>query len=139
VLEATAIWLLAPTAIEADFRREYHDARIAHWLTGAMSSREFLVLVNHLSDESEFKTLAPKPFGRGGDWSEAMQIAAETHKEFALYRASKYVEGPNEYVPQVFISPGDRLAAAEEAAAEAREEYEGAEVLGNMFRQAGWS
>lgn len=80
-----------------------------------MSSREFMVLVQHLSDDSAFKAIAPKPFGRDGDWPEAVQIAAETHKEFALYRASKYVGGSNEYVPQVFLSPGERYAAFLEA------------------------
>jgi hypothetical protein len=38
-----------------------------------MSSREFLVLVRHLGDDSQFKTLAPQPYGRDGDWPEAMQ------------------------------------------------------------------
>lgn len=79
-----------------------------------MSSREFLVLVQHLPEDSEFKAIAPKPFGRDGDWPESVQIWAETHKEFALHRASKYVGGPNEYVPQVFISPPERAAAAAE-------------------------
>jgi hypothetical protein len=80
-----------------------------------MSSREFIVLVQHLPDDSEFKAIAPKPYGRGGDWPEPVAIAAETHKEFALYRASKYVGGSNEYVPQVFLAPAERLAAAREA------------------------
>lgn len=89
--------------------------RIADWLTGAMSSREFMVLVEHLGDESNFKTLAPHPFGRDGDWSEARKIAAKTHEELALNRASKYVGGENEYIPQVFIAPPERLAAWREA------------------------
>lgn len=115
MLDAAAIWILAPTAIEADLRREYPGTRLADWLTGAMSSREFMVLVEHLSDNSVFKTVAPKPFGRDGDWSEAMKIAAKTHEELALNRASKYVGGDNEYIPQVFIAPPERLAAWREA------------------------
>jgi hypothetical protein len=128
VLEATAIWLLAPTAIEADFRREYHGARLKHWLTGEMSSREFLVLVRELKDTSRFKSIAPPPFGRDGDWPEDVKIAAKTHEELALYRASKYVGGPNEYVPRVFISPPERAAAAAEVAEE-REAAMGLEFL----------
>lgn len=128
-----AIWLLAPTAIEADFR--FRGLRIADWLTGVMSSREFLVLVGKLPDNSAFKSEAPQPFGRGGDWPLALSIAAETHKELAMYRAAKYVGSPNEYAPTVFLTPQDRRVAV----AEAVEEAEGAEVLSNMFRQAGWS
>lgn len=97
-----------------------------------MSSREFLVLVQHLPDTSEFKTHAPKPFGRDGDWTEAMKIAAETHKELALYRASKYVGSSNEYVPQVFIAPPERLAAALEAV----EEQQAADDLELMLSMA---
>lgn len=109
-----SIWLLAPTAIEADFR--FRGLRIADWLRGTMSSREFLVLVQYLDDESAFKKLAPKPYGRDGDWSEAVQIAAKTHEEFAMYRASKYVGGPHEYRPMVFIPPAERAAQAAESA-----------------------
>lgn len=115
-MEAVSIWLLAPTAIEADFR--FRGLRIADWLTGKMSSREFLVLLRHLEDTSAFKTLAPEPYGRDGNWTEAVQIAAKAHEEFAMYRASKYVGGPNEYMPQVFISPLERAAYAAEAAEE---------------------
>lgn len=107
------MWLLAPTAIEADFR--FRGLRIADWLTGTMSSREFLVLVQHLPGNSEFKTGAPQPFGRDGDWPESLRILAETHKELALYRAAKYVGSPNEYVPQIFITPSERLAAYAES------------------------
>lgn len=114
MLEAAAIWLLAPTAIEADFR--FRGLRIADWLTGAMSSREFLVLVRHLGDDSEFMKLAPHPYGRDGDWPEAVKIAAKTHEELALNRASKYVGSEYEYVPMVFIAPPERAAAAAEAA-----------------------
>jgi hypothetical protein len=115
-MEAVSIWLLAPTAIEADFR--FRGLRIADWLTGKMSSREFLVLLRHLEDTSAFKTLAPEPYGRDGNWTEAVQIAAKAHEEFAMYRASEYVGGPNEYMPQVFISPLERAAYAAEAAEE---------------------
>lgn len=115
MLDAAAIWLLAPTAIEADLRREYPGVRIADWLRGDMTSREFIVLVEHLTDESDFKTSAPQPFGRDGDWSEAMKIAAKTHEELALNRASKYVGGDNEYIPEVFIAPPERLAAWRQA------------------------
>jgi hypothetical protein len=97
-----------------------------------MSSREFIVLLEFLDDESPYKTFAPKPFGRDGDWPEARKIAAETHKEFALYRASKYVGGSNEYVPQVFLSPGERLAAF----LEAQEEREAAMDLENLLSNA---
>ena len=82
-----------------------------------MSSREFVVLVRKLPDDgSAFKAEAPKPFGRGGDWPEWVQMLAETHKENALYRASKYVGGPNEYVPQVFIPPAERAELARQMA-----------------------
>jgi len=97
-----------------------------------MSSREFLVLVNRLTDESEFKREAPPPFGRGGDWSEAMKIAAETHKEVALNRAAKYAGGDNAYIPKVFIAPPERL----QAALEAREDLEAAMDLENLLSKA---
>lgn len=119
VREAIAVWLLEPTAIEADFRREYHDVTIADWLHGRMSSREFLVLVDKLPDRSAFKRDAPKPFGRDGDWTDAMEIAKETHKELALYRASKYAGGCYEYAPMVFLNPSERIDAAERAREEA--------------------
>lgn len=116
--QAVAIWLLAPTAIEADFKREYHDTTIADWLTGSMSSREFLTLVEELTDDSSFKKKAPKPFGRDGNWSDAVQIAAKTHEEIAQYRASKYVGSEHEYRPEIFIAPPERAAIAAEAAEE---------------------
>lgn len=118
MLEAIAIWLLAPKAIEADLKREYPGTKIADWLTGSMSSREFLVLVQELKDDSSFKTKAPPPYGRDGDWPEVVQIAAKTHEEFAMYRASKYVNGPNEYMPMIFIAPSKRAEIAAEAAEE---------------------
>lgn len=116
MLEAVRVWLLAPTAIEADFR--FRGLRIADWLTGSMSSREFLVLVRHLDDDSAFKTLAPNPYGRDGNWPEAVQIAAKTHEEIALNRASKYVGSEHEYIPKIFIAPPERAAMAAEAAEE---------------------
>lgn len=95
---------------------------IADWLQGTrdehgrlkLSSRRLLVILEKLPDESEFKTWAQ----RAGDWTEAMMIAAETHKEIALNRASKYVGSENEYVPMIFIPPSERVAAARENAEE---------------------
>lgn len=114
------MWLLAPTAIEADLRREYPGVRLRDWLHGEMTSREFMVLIEYLSDDSGFKAIAPKPFGRDGDWPLAIKMAAKTHEELALNRASKYVGGDNEYIPQVFIPPPEQLAAFMEAQEERR-------------------
>jgi hypothetical protein len=71
-----------------------------------MSSRELLVLLEHLPEAGVYKTAL-----RGGKWPEWMQIIAEIHKEVALYRASYYVGGDNEYQPAGFLDPSERERA----------------------------
>lgn len=83
-----------------------------------MSSRLFLNLVYRLDEDSEFKTYAAPPFGRDGNWPEALQIAAAMHNEIAADRASKYVDTPHEYRYTEFLSPADRRLRLEEALAE---------------------
>ncbi|OBB15113.1 hypothetical protein A5761_15000 [Mycolicibacterium setense] len=120
------MWSCYPDEIEADFEREYPGTNIGWWHRGdrdehgclKLSSRKFLNLIYRLSEASEFKTYAVPPFGRDGDWPEALQIAAATHNEIAAYRASKYVDTPHEYRYTEFVSPPDRRARAEEAAAD---------------------
>ncbi|OBK50103.1 hypothetical protein A5656_27510 [Mycobacterium gordonae] len=65
-----------------------------------------------------------------------MQILAETHKELALYRASHYVGGENQYTPKVFLDPVERekahaAALANEAAIE--------EAQDDMADELGWT
>ncbi|AWG57388.1 hypothetical protein DDT47_15725 [Mycobacteroides abscessus] len=48
-----------------------------------------------------------------------MQMLKEIHKEIALYRASKYVGGDHEYIPQVFLSLPERIEHFGREAAEA--------------------
>lgn len=99
---------------------------IGHWHRGdrdehdclRLSSRKLLNLIHRLPETSEFKTYAAPPFGRDGDWPEAVQIAAAMHNEIAAYRASKYVGTPHEYRYTEFVSPPQRHLRAQEAAAE---------------------
>lgn len=81
-----------------------------------MSSRRLLVLLEHAPEVGPYKTAL-----RGGDWPEWMQMIKEIHKEIALNRASKYVGGPNEYRPNVFLSPTERVEHHDEKAAEDQE------------------
>ncbi|MBU8833597.1 hypothetical protein [Mycolicibacterium goodii] len=53
--EALQLWKRYPKQIEAGLRAEYPGAHIRQWLTGEMSSREFMVLIEGLSGDSWFK------------------------------------------------------------------------------------
>ncbi|BAP98786.1 hypothetical protein PROPHIGD104-2_53 [Mycobacterium phage prophi104-2] len=89
--------------------------RIADWHQGTrdergalvLSSRQLLSLIHQLPEDSEFKTHAPPPFGRDGDWTVMQKIAAETHNELAAYRASQYAGTPHEYMYTKYSSPLD--------------------------------
>lgn len=100
--------------------------RIADWHQGTrdergalvLSSRQLLVLIHQLPEDSEFKTHAPPPFGRDGDWTVMQKITAETHNELAAYRASKYAGTPHEYMYTKYSSPLEARRRAEFDAAE---------------------
>lgn len=74
-----------------------------------LSSRLLLNLVHYLPNSSAFKTHAAPPFGRDGNWTELEIMVAKLHEETALNRAAKYVGGPNEYIPTVYLSPAERI------------------------------
>jgi hypothetical protein len=98
-----------------------------------MSSRLLLSLLQNLPDHSSFKTHARPPFGRGGRWSEAEQIAAETVNKLARLRADYViVNGGEEHEPDYILDPVDRTAAAVQdvTETEASEEPDG---LGSMW------
>jgi hypothetical protein len=84
-----------------------------------LSSRQLLSLIRKLPETSEFKTHAPAPFGRGGDWTAQQKIIAATHNELAAYRASKYAGTAHEYMYTAYSSPLEAKARHEQAAAEA--------------------
>lgn len=140
VIDAVALWCRWPNEIEADLR--FRGVRIADWHQGTrdergalvLSSRQLLNLVQRLPESSEFKTNAPHPFGRDGDWTELQKIAAETHNELAAYRASKYAGTEYEYAYTTFLSPKERWDRMVEETAQ-QEFQEGAfdGLLGNMF------
>jgi len=96
-----------------------------------MTSRELLTLMRHLSDRGAYKT-----FLREGDWPEDVQILTEIHKELALYRAAKYVGGPNEYMPKVFMSLREQRELAEKAE---RRESELKQSEDDLFNALGFS
>ncbi|MDM2350579.1 Gp14 [Mycobacteroides abscessus subsp. abscessus] len=83
-----------------------------------LSSRALLALIRRLPETSEFKTHAPAPFGRDGDWTLMQKIIAETHNELAAYRASKYAGTVHEYMYTKYSSPLDARRQAEQDAVE---------------------
>ncbi|GKT28227.1 tail assembly chaperone, partial [Aduncisulcus paluster] len=116
--------------------------RIADWHQGTrdqrgalvLSSRQLLALIRSLPEDSEFKTHAPPPFGRDGDWTQMQKIIAETHNELAAYRASKYAGTPHEYMYTKYSSPleareRDKRMAAENAYVESARD----ELLEDVF------
>nr|WP_156772866.1 hypothetical protein [Mycobacterium gordonae] len=122
-------WRQFPNQIECDLADRGHD--IMAWHAGRMSSRRLLVLLEHAPEDGPYKlALHNRP------WPEYMQILAETHKELALYRASHYVGGENQYTPKVFLDPVERekahaAALANEAAIE--------EAQDDMADELGWT
>jgi hypothetical protein len=125
VIDAVALWCRWPDEIEADLR--FRGIRIADWHQGTrdkrgalvLSSRQLLALIRKLPESSEFKTHAPPPFGRDGDWTQMQKIIANTHNELAAYRASKYAGTPHEYMYTKYSSPLEAKSQAEQDAAEA--------------------
>lgn len=126
VADATSLWCRYPSEIEADFERFYPRLNLADWHRGTvdnlgclmLSSRKLLTLIYRLPESSEFKTHAPQPFGRGGNWTEFQQILAHIANETSADRASKYAGTEHEYEYTVFLDPVERRERAEEAEAE---------------------
>lgn len=126
---AVLAWRQFPTEIEADLADRGHD--VMDWLAGRTSSRRFLVLLRHAPETGPYKTAL-----RGQTWPEHMQILSEIHKELALYRASHYVGGENQYTPKVFLDPSERERVHAEMLAnqQAVEESQA-----DMFDELGWT
>lgn len=59
---ALRVWRLFPTQIESDLRIHCHGLRIADWHSGRLSSRELLVLLNGLPEDSEFKKASERTY-----------------------------------------------------------------------------
>lgn len=76
----------------------YHHRSITEWLRGEMSSRELLIILDGLPDESSFKTWCY----RGGDWTDDQKIKARTANELALARADGHG-----YMPDLVKSPAE--------------------------------
>lgn len=108
---AIEVWRHNAAAIEAylDFRghniKHWHRDTVGDDGIPLLSSRKLLVLLEHIPET-------------GGHWPVSLRIAKETHKEVALNRAAKYVGGPNEYVPQLFLDPDEAREMVDKAAAE---------------------
>lgn len=121
VHEALALWCRYPNEIEADLK--FRNVDIRDWHQGnadlrgrlILSSRLLLSLVHRLPEKSEFKTYAAAPFGRDGEWTELEMMVSKLHEETAMNRAAKYVGGPNEYTPTIFLSPLARIERKNES------------------------
>lgn len=94
--------------------RDWHRGTTDDHGSLVLSSRLLLNLVQRLPEKSEFKTHAAPPFGRDGNWTELEIMVAKLHEETAMNRAAKYVGGPNEYIPTVYLSPSERMERASE-------------------------
>ena len=100
---------LWPTEIEADLSR-YHRRSIGDWWQGRMSSRELLVLLRHLPEDSAYKTESE----RDGEWSSRTRMIQTGVNELSKLRASYHgMHGAN-YEPVLWISPGELRAQADE-------------------------
>jgi hypothetical protein len=98
-----------------------------------MSSRLLLSLLQNLPDHSAFKTHARPPFGRGGRWSEAEQIAAETVNKLARLRADYViVNGGEEHEPDYILDPVDRVAAIQPVT-EVDDQEESSDGFGSLW------
>lgn len=92
--------MLHAAVIEAEL--SFRGIDIADWHQGTvdshgrpkLSSRRLMVLCEHIPEI-------------GGRWPRSLQLLKEVHTEVALNRAAKYVGGPNEYVPQLFLDPAE--------------------------------
>lgn len=137
-----------PRQIASDLRR-FFGVRIADWHDGSMSSYELLELFGvSFVDDEESRTrsikvdFAPEDGAvakalRGGAWSEAELIRAETFNEIARLRASFHsVNGgkKHSYTPFAFEDPTVRGSKAESAEANAKLQ---AEVEADLF--GSWS
>lgn len=100
---------LYPTEIEAGLRAHYPGCTIGDWWQGRMSSRELLVLLRHLPDDSAYKTEE-----RGGEWSAKVRMLQTGVNELSKLRASYHGMHGSQYEPVLWISPGELRAQAEE-------------------------
>lgn len=78
---AISVWRQFAGPIESDLLCRGID--IADWHTGVMSSRRLLIVLEHLPDESAFKTAL-----RGGRMSRAQRVPEEQLNEQMRLRAS---------------------------------------------------
>jgi len=101
------------------------------WHVGRMSSRRLLVLLKHPRRDGPYETAL-----RDGGFTTVEKMLAELHKEFALYRASHYVDTDNAYTPKVFL---DQQEARKLLAEQAAEEQDREESEEGLYESLGWS
>jgi hypothetical protein len=143
VTEAVKLWRLWPTQIESGLSR-YHRRSIGEWLRRdfTMSSRELLVLLDELPDESRFREAAERTFhvaehkgqllrvraaGRPPtdvkivatytDWTFDRKLLARNTRELAAMRADHRSDAPD---LSALVEPLDQILA--ERAAKERAE-----------------
>jgi hypothetical protein len=128
VWEAIPLWATFPKQIEASLRAHYHDCNIGQWHSGELSSRELLVLLEAMPDDSEYKLArAGYPYGVEKDWTPMRYLAARLVAETAIQASTSFdptgLVGPveqavvdmkaaGEWPPEWW--PEDKKAAAEE-------------------------
>lgn len=76
-------------------------------------------LVYELPEQSRFKTKAPKPFGRGGQWPHWQVMLKTLTNETILHRAGLYAGGDNEYPFETYIDPIESAEHQEQQIADA--------------------
>jgi hypothetical protein len=123
------VWRQYPTEIEAELADRGHD--IMDWHAGRMSSRRLLVLLKHPRTDGPYETAL-----RDGGFTTLEKMIAELHKEFALYRASHYVDTDNEYTPKVFLDQREAKKLLADQEAEEREQERSEE---DLYAGLGWT
>ena len=120
-----------PNQIEADLQH-YYRLDIADWHTGKLSSRRMLALLEHLPEDSAYKTA----FERDGQWPVWKQMLKTVANETTLHRASLYAGGENAYDVQVYLDPLEQQQRIEELIEE--QEFR-EEATSNLYGSLGWS
>jgi hypothetical protein len=89
VLEVLPSWIAFPRQIESGLRAHFHGANIGQWHRGEMSSRELLVLLDGMPEESEYKrALDGYPYGVERDWTKGEYRQARMVAEAAVANRS---------------------------------------------------
>jgi hypothetical protein len=100
VVDAQVIWSNYPSEIASDLSR-YHHRRISEWHSGEMKSLELLELLEHMDEDSAFKTAL-----REGEPSEHRKAVLQIANEIAVLRAvqAEGVDG-DQWGSRLFFTP----------------------------------